>query len=147
MNAEDLPIRWMPIEAIENITFDEKTDVWSFGVTLWEIMNKGVQPYSGKTFLQIVQFLKNGNRLSNANCSESMRDIMTDCWSDDPIQRPPFSVLKNRLAFIKSSFRDEYVQPDNDTYDEVEIQVNQFVGEYVRPVSLEVYSHGYDDIE
>lgn len=58
-----LPIKWMPPEAFLDGIFTSKTDVWSFGVLLWEIMAMGYMPYSGCTNREVMQLVTSGGRL------------------------------------------------------------------------------------
>lgn len=63
-NQEPLPWRWMPIEALKKLEFSSKSDVWSFGVTLWEIFSMGDVPYPGLAWtMDFVGILENGLRM------------------------------------------------------------------------------------
>lgn len=64
-----LPIKWMPPEAFLDGIFTSKTDVWSFGVLLWEIMSMGYMPYTGCANRDVMQLVTSGGRLEPpANC-------------------------------------------------------------------------------
>lgn len=64
-----LPIKWMPPEAFLDGIFTSKTDVWSFGVLLWEIMSMGYMPYTGCANRDVMQLVTSGGRLDPpANC-------------------------------------------------------------------------------
>lgn len=64
-----LPIKWMPPEAFLDGIFTSKTDVWSFGVLLWEIMSMGYMPYTGCANREVMQLVTSGGRLDPpANC-------------------------------------------------------------------------------
>ncbi|CAH3146164.1 unnamed protein product, partial [Porites evermanni] len=68
-----LPVRWMAIESLEDYIYTTQTDVWSFGVVLWEIESGGRKPYSGLGGIEIVDFLKSGKRLQQPDgCSDEM---------------------------------------------------------------------------
>lgn len=71
-----LPIKWMPPEAFLDGIFTSKTDVWSFGVLLWEIMSMGYMPYTGCTNRQVMQLVASGGRLEPpTNCPGKLLDF------------------------------------------------------------------------
>ncbi|CAH3022247.1 unnamed protein product, partial [Porites evermanni] len=68
-----LPVRWMALESLEDYTYNTKTDVWSFGIVLWEIESRGLMPYSGLGGMEVVEFLKSGKRLKQPDgCPDKM---------------------------------------------------------------------------
>ncbi|XP_020610299.1 fibroblast growth factor receptor 2-like [Orbicella faveolata] len=93
-----LPVRWMALESLEDYTYSAKTDVWSFGVVLWEIETLGKMPYSGLGGMEVVDFLKSGHRLKQPDgCPDKIYEIMMSCWRPDPSKRPSFSELVTSL--------------------------------------------------
>ena len=90
-----LPIRWMAPEAVFERKYTSMSDVWSFGVLLWEIMSLGASPYPSVTKMEVLfQMLKEGHRMERPkNCSIEIYLIMRDCWNHSPDQRPSFSSL------------------------------------------------------
>nr|BAA81715.3 protein tyrosine kinase [Ephydatia fluviatilis] len=91
-----LPIRWMAPESFHDGVFSEKTDVWSYGVTCWEVFTLGKIPYPGVTPFTLIKYLDEGGRLekpSNAACSDQIYDLMRKCWCQESEDRPPFSNL------------------------------------------------------
>jgi len=97
-----LPVKWYALESLLDRRFTTKSDVWSFGVTMWEILSYGGEPYENYTTFELhVEFLKEGNRLLCPDkCPQKVYDVMKSCWSKDPIDRPSFfwletNVLKN----------------------------------------------------
>ena len=90
-----LPIRWMSPEAVFERKYTSMSDVWSFGVLLWEIMSLGASPYPSVTKMEVLfQMLKEGHRMERPkNCSIEIYLIMRDCWNHSPDQRPSFSSL------------------------------------------------------
>jgi serine/threonine protein kinase len=62
-----LPIKWMAVESITDRIFSEKTDVWSFGVTCWEVFSGGKEPYGGINPMSILNLLEQGQRLTKPN--------------------------------------------------------------------------------
>uniref|UniRef100_A0A6P7FI40 Tyrosine-protein kinase receptor n=1 Tax=Diabrotica virgifera virgifera TaxID=50390 RepID=A0A6P7FI40_DIAVI len=95
-----LPIKWMPPEAFLDGIFTSKTDVWSFGVLLWEIMSMGYMPYTGCANRDVMQLVTSGGRLeAPANCPGPIYGIMTQCWHPAPEQRPTFGTILERLGY------------------------------------------------
>ncbi|EDS30463.1 testis-specific serine/threonine-protein kinase 6 [Culex quinquefasciatus] len=99
MTAGKVPIRWMAPESLENFFFDSRTDVWSFGVLLWEIMTLGAQPYQNiSAWEHLLQHLKEGNRLKEpTQCPWNVYSVMKECWQITPEQRPSFGGIVERL--------------------------------------------------
>jgi hypothetical protein len=89
------PVRWTAPEAIETLVFNEKTDVWSFGILLFELVSDGDKPYLDlKSNADVLKFvLTGGHPTEPAGCSSNMFEIMRSCWEADPAKRPPFSAL------------------------------------------------------
>ena len=90
-----LPIRWMAPEAVFERKYTSMSDVWAFGVLLWEIMSLGASPYPSVQKMEVLfQMLKEGHRMERPkNCSIEIYLIMRDCWNHSPDQRPSFSSL------------------------------------------------------
>ncbi|XP_055704589.1 tyrosine-protein kinase receptor [Phlebotomus papatasi] len=94
-----LPIKWMPPEAFLDGIFTSKTDVWSFGVLLWEVFSLGLMPYTGLPNRDVMQLVTGGGRLdAPPGCPSPIYRIMADCWSPSPEERPSFSNLLERLT-------------------------------------------------
>ncbi|CAL8128745.1 unnamed protein product [Orchesella dallaii] len=101
---EPLPWRWMSIEALKNLEFSEKSDVWAFGVTMWEIFSLGDKPYPGLSWnLDFVGELQRGLRLQRPTYStEEIYQVMRECWHPNPVNRWSFSVVKSILMNLDS---------------------------------------------
>ena len=98
-----LPIRWMPPESILYGKFTTKSDVWSFGVLLWEIFSYGLQPYFGYSNQQVIELIRNRQLLScPTECPPNIYFIMTQCWEDNVNKRPTFSSLHQKLRNWKA---------------------------------------------
>ncbi|XP_012936725.1 plexin-B1 [Aplysia californica] len=96
--ASDL-VRWMAPETVEDFTFSSQSDVWSFGVVMWEVLTRGVEPYPGTEPSQVIAEVKEGKRLPKPRQSpEDVYQIMTNCWSGSPGERPSFVQLMEQLA-------------------------------------------------
>ena len=93
-----IPIKWTSPEAIMFNKFSMKSDVWSFGVLLWEIITYGYTPYPGMTNEEVLEKLGTGYRMSRpGGCPDQLYSIMEECWKDQPEQRPTFVMLEERL--------------------------------------------------
>ncbi|XP_065662137.1 uncharacterized protein LOC100207579 isoform X3 [Hydra vulgaris] len=109
-----LPVKWMSVEAIFDQVFTSCSDVWAYGVVLFEIVTLGGTPYPSISNRELLTLLKSGYRMSRPeNCSEPMYDIMLQCWNEDPLQRPTFTDLRERFDKIISQ-GDSYFNFDID---------------------------------
>ncbi|XP_065576094.1 tyrosine-protein kinase Drl-like isoform X2 [Artemia franciscana] len=91
---ENRPIKWMSLEAIKNHEFSTASDVWSFGVLLWEMTTLAQQPYSDIDPFEMADCLQDGVRLQQPlNCPDELFAVMACCWLDSPAQRPTFMQL------------------------------------------------------
>ncbi|KAL1400812.1 hypothetical protein pipiens_001152 [Culex pipiens pipiens] len=99
VTAGKVPIRWMAPESLEKFYFDSRSDVWSFGVLLWEIMTLGAQPYQHiSSWEYLLQYLKQGNRLEKpAQCPDDVYALMAECWQLVPRERPSFGEIVQQL--------------------------------------------------
>ncbi|XP_030055084.1 LOW QUALITY PROTEIN: tyrosine-protein kinase FRK [Microcaecilia unicolor] len=90
-----LPIKWTAPEALQFNKFSVKSDIWSFGVLLYEIVTYGKMPYVGLTGAQVLQKLEKGYRMPRPpNCPLELYQIMLDCWKKSPEERPTFETLR-----------------------------------------------------
>ncbi|KAF6214833.1 hypothetical protein GE061_009576 [Apolygus lucorum] len=95
-----LPIKWMPPEAFLDGIFTTKTDVWSFGVLMWEVLSMGYMPYTGCANREVMQLVTNGGRLAPpTNCPPQLYGVMTQCWQPNPEERPAFGLILERLGY------------------------------------------------
>jgi serine/threonine protein kinase len=100
-NVCKLPIKWMSPESIDKLIFNTKTDVWSYGVLVWELLTRGINPYPKIKNEFIFRHLKEGNRLPKPKyCPKSMYVILLKCWSENPILRPSFENINERIKCI-----------------------------------------------
>ncbi|KAG8181676.1 hypothetical protein JTE90_019215 [Oedothorax gibbosus] len=104
LTEKRFPIKWMAPEAIEKQKFSTYSDVWSFGVFMWEVFRLGKEPYPGIDCGNILLYLKMGYRMEKPHCSDNWYSIMKLCWSKIPHERPNFTELVNMIgAIIESS--------------------------------------------
>ncbi|XP_067616160.1 tyrosine kinase receptor Cad96Ca [Eurosta solidaginis] len=115
-----LPIRWMAIESLYDNIFSIKSDVWSYGVLMWEIVTLGSTPYPGISATDVMRKVRDGYRLERPeHCRRELYNIMYYCWADDANHRPNFEELVQMLGSLLHSEMD-YIQlerfPDHNYY-------------------------------
>ena len=93
-----IPIRWTAPEGAMYSRFTIKSDVWSFGILLYELITYGRFPYPGMKNAQVLEALQNGYRMPcPMDCPEQLYEIMRECWRDDAASRPTFETLQWRM--------------------------------------------------
>ena len=101
LNNTAVPLRWLAPEAVKEGSYNEKTDVWSFSVTMWEVFSRGIQPFCGISNEEIVDRLGKDLQLTiPSDCSKSVYKIMSQCWLVNNFERPTFSELLSLMAEI-----------------------------------------------
>ncbi|XP_019880199.2 focal adhesion kinase 1 isoform X4 [Aethina tumida] len=96
-----LPIKWMSPESINFRRFTTASDVWMFGVCMWEILMLGVKPFQGVKNNDVANKIENGERLAlPPNCPPRLYSLMSQCWSYEPSKRPTFKEIKEILQEI-----------------------------------------------
>nr|DBA14338.1 TPA: hypothetical protein GDO54_005326 [Pyxicephalus adspersus] len=99
--ASKLPVKWLALESLADNVYTVYSDVWAFGVTLWEIVTLGQTPYAGIENSEIYSYLVAGNRLKQPpDCLDELYEMMCQCWITEPKRRPCFTDLKRRLEAI-----------------------------------------------
>ncbi|NWU77751.1 HCK kinase, partial [Onychorhynchus coronatus] len=105
------PIKWTAPEAINYGSFSIKSDVWSFGILLTEIITYGRIPYPGMSNVEVIRALERGYRMPRAeNCPEELYDIMTRCWKTRPEDRPTFEYTQSVLEDFFTATESQYQQ-------------------------------------
>ncbi|KAM9354229.1 tyrosine-protein kinase FRK-like [Pholidichthys leucotaenia] len=105
------PVKWTAPEAIHENRFTIKSDVWSFGILLYEIMTFGQMPYPSMTNFQVVQRVTQGYRMSSPpSCPKVLYELMLDCWKENEQDRPTFETLQWKL--------EDYFDQDVTSYDD-----------------------------
>ncbi|XP_028969810.1 insulin-like growth factor 1 receptor [Esox lucius] len=93
-----LPVRWMSPESLKDGVFTTNSDVWSFGVVLWEIATLAEQPYQGLSNEQVLRFVMEGGLLDKPdNCPDMLFELMRMCWQYNPKMRPSFLEIINSI--------------------------------------------------
>ncbi|KAL4228776.1 hypothetical protein ACF0H5_011817 [Mactra antiquata] len=120
-----LPIRWMAPEALSDNMYTKKSDVWSYGVLLWEIVTLGATPYPGKSAMEVMRMVLQGDYLQRPlHCKEEMYELMELCWQKET-QRPTFAdIVQHHEALMD----DDYIILSD--YDETDYS-------YLEPFTME----------
>ncbi|KAL1451342.1 hypothetical protein WDU94_005729 [Cyamophila willieti] len=96
-----VPVKWVAPEALIDKLYTFQSDVWSFGILLWEIMTFGETPYPSVPIQELSKLLRNGYRMERpTHCTEEVYSVMSDCWRSVPIARPQFGQLVTKLHNI-----------------------------------------------
>lgn len=108
-----LPIRWMAPECISYQSFTDKSDVWSFGVLMLEVMTLGEQPYAGRGNVEVISFIKQGGYPNQPiGTPDNIYDLMVECWSFEPNDRPSFTVIRSTIKQFQENC--SKINPDLD---------------------------------
>lgn len=102
-----LPVRWMAPESLADGVFTADSDVWSYGVVLWEMATLAEQPYQGLANDAVLEFVKTGGTMQRPKeCPEIFWDIMKNCWMWQPKDRPLFTDIVFRLeSYVGEDFQ------------------------------------------
>ncbi|XP_025264192.1 proto-oncogene tyrosine-protein kinase ROS-like [Camponotus floridanus] len=105
------PIRWMAPESLTIGIFTSQSDVWSFGVLIWEITSLGEQPYIVKTDEEVINYVRAGGRLPmSLNCPSTLYQLMLRCWSTADA-RPNFKLCLRNIIAIRKNIEDTLLRP------------------------------------
>jgi serine/threonine protein kinase len=129
-----LPVKWMAIESLTDRIFSSQSDVWSYGIVLWELFSLGRVPYPGLTFPSIIKMncrgyeyvsvnlgmdvghilmkeILNGYRMDKPELAPKFfGEMMADCWKSDPKERPTFSQMEKVICgHMESSVSSDYL--------------------------------------
>lgn len=109
LSPEDLtrlPIKWTAPEALRHNKFSSRSDVWSFGVLMWEIFSYGRAPYPKMSVREVMEKVQIGYRMeAPEDCQPVVYNLMRSCWEDDPGKRPSFKKMRERLERLMARGR------------------------------------------
>ncbi|XP_050074144.1 protein sevenless [Anopheles maculipalpis] len=99
-----LPVRWMSPESLVDGVFTSQSDIWAFGVLLWEIMTLGEQPYQAKNNVEVLNHVREGGHLDRPKvCPNEMYELMKYCWRFSPDERPTFRYCLEVLRALREN--------------------------------------------
>lgn len=112
--AGRLPLKWLALESMIDHLYTTSSDVWSYGILLYEIVTLGTTPYPNVPVDCLVDFLKAGSRMPKPNnCSKKMYDLMFSCWYHKPDERPTFTDILQKLDyFLANSTANDLIDID-----------------------------------
>jgi len=105
---KDVPTRYLPPEALQRGRYSEKSDIWAFGVTCWEILTRGKIPfYEMPHDREVIRFVCGGGRLTReevvCDCPDPLWQVIASCWEAETAKRPTFAVMTASLAGVSPS--------------------------------------------
>eukprot|EP00045_Choanoeca_perplexa_P011605 m.124044 g.124044 ORF g.124044 m.124044 type:complete len:822 (+) comp15689_c0_seq1:229-2694(+) len=107
--SNPLPVRWMGPEAIEDGVYTSSSDVWSFGIVLYELITFAKMPYAGLSNMEVVERVTDDYRLPQPKeCPDELYTIMRSCW-EDVEDRPSFAELEKQLVALSKSVSDKKI--------------------------------------
>ncbi|XP_031765793.2 tyrosine-protein kinase receptor torso-like [Galleria mellonella] len=106
-----MPVKWMALESLTRRIYTTQSDVWSFGVVVWEIVTVGATPYPEVAAARLLRLLRAGYRMPRPNnCSKQLYEVMLSCWHAAPRARPTFAELHAKLdELLNSACAHEYL--------------------------------------
>uniref|UniRef100_UPI0037E7E20C tyrosine-protein kinase Mer n=1 Tax=Semicossyphus pulcher TaxID=241346 RepID=UPI0037E7E20C len=108
-----MPVKWIAVESLADRVFTVKSDVWAFGITMWEIATRGMTPYPGIQNHEIYDYLLEGHRLKQpGDCLDELYELMYSCWRADPLDRPVFTQLRERLEKLTEKLPESFSKDD-----------------------------------
>ncbi|KAF2354816.1 Serine-threonine/tyrosine-protein kinase catalytic domain [Trinorchestia longiramus] len=117
--GKNFPVKWTAPEAILYGQYSIKSDVWSFGVLMMEVMTLGATPYPGMTNHEVVDLVPTGYRMSRPmtpiECPEGLFDCIQKCWKRNKDERPSFEHLETYLFDWDLDMDINYEDPDQQT--------------------------------
>lgn len=119
LGEAELPLRWMALESIFKGITTTESDIWSYGILLWEIVTLGANPYPGMNRDQVIAQLHIGYRMPKPQyCSDEVYAIMWQCWQQEPEARPTFLEIGKTLHRLMTAER-------------ISIDLNNFDASYI----------------
>ncbi|XP_071806709.1 uncharacterized protein [Asterias amurensis] len=121
-----VPVRWMAPESLHDNIYTSKSDVWGYAVLMWELVTLGSHPYPGMSSREVMEKIKVGYRLPKPeHCSDEIFDLMKECWSENPDQRPTFTEICTKLDRLMADASGYLIMSDLNKDDYLYLEPNQ----------------------
>ncbi|KAL0820184.1 hypothetical protein ABMA28_006109 [Loxostege sticticalis] len=131
-----LPMKWMALESLTKRIYTSQSDVWSFGVVMWEVVSVGASPYPGVPPERLPRLLRAGYRMPRPhNCAPHLYEVMLSCWRAHPRERPTFAQLHAHLdELLNSESKHDYLslEADADDAPPPTLSTHKYVKMYLR---------------
>ncbi|CAK8685262.1 unnamed protein product [Clavelina lepadiformis] len=126
-----LPVRWMAPESLKDGVFDSRSDVWSYGIVLWEIATLAEQPYQGQQHDQVTRYVIDGGYMEQPRgCPKRLYDLMLMCWHYSPSMRPTFAeIVSSLVPDLNDQFREVSFYYESKENAEENTEGEAFLGE------------------
>ncbi|XP_018118868.1 ephrin type-A receptor 7 isoform X2 [Xenopus laevis] len=156
-----IPVRWTAPEAIQYRKFTSASDVWSYGIVMWEVMSYGERPYWDMSNQDVIKAIEEGYRLpAPMDCPSGLHQLMLDCWQKERGERPKFEQIVgilDKMIRNPNSLKTPMGtcnRPTSPLLDQNTLDFNSFcsVGEWLEAIKMERYkenfsSSGYNSLE
>ncbi|XP_067947924.1 uncharacterized protein [Watersipora subatra] len=138
-----LPVKWLAIESLQTGVFTSQSDVWSYGVLVWELITRGAEPYSDVTGWDVKKYLEYGRRLHQPRCCPpEIYDMMCSCWLEAPTDRTTFAKLH---TYLDSILGDTKCTPQS-SYSYIRDYTKDISADYVdQPIEVEMKVEDYKE--
>lgn len=143
-----IPVRWTAPEAIQFKKFTTASDVWSYGVLLWEIMSYGERPYWDWGNYEVLERINSGYRLPPPmSCPKVVHDMMLECWSKDRMKRPKFSEVRSKIdQWIRSpDLLSEIASVVTKIDENLDYTVMQTINKWLEAIGMGKYTENFLD--
>nr|XP_047138954.1 ephrin type-B receptor 1-B-like [Hydra vulgaris] len=144
-----IPIRWTAPEAIQFKKFTTASDVWSFGILLWEIMSYGERPYWDWSNFEVMDRITSGYRLPPPmHCPKAIHDLMLICWDKDRVKRPKFSTIYNQIEELikKPRLLFGIVSTITKSDENLDYSVLDSIENWLEAIKMEQYTRLFTDV-
>ncbi|XP_066998855.2 platelet-derived growth factor receptor alpha [Anabrus simplex] len=138
-----LPIKWMALESIRDRIFSTQSDIWSYGIVLWELFSLATTPYPGmQPNEEFYNKLVSGYRMKKPEyATDDIYQLMSKCWLTNPNDRPSFTHLAESMgSFLDSTIRNHYISL-NDPYVRMNQQWQQNRSDYLNMLNVPTYNN------
>uniref|UniRef100_A0A3Q4HGQ9 receptor protein-tyrosine kinase n=1 Tax=Neolamprologus brichardi TaxID=32507 RepID=A0A3Q4HGQ9_NEOBR len=144
-----IPVRWTAPEAIQYRKFTSASDVWSYGVVMWEVMSYGERPYWDMSNQDVIKAIEEGYRLpAPMDCPPGLHQLMLDCWQKDRAERPKFDQIVgilDKMIRNPNTLKTPVGTPISPLLDQSTPDFTSFrsVGEWLEAIKMERYRDNF----